>query len=109
MDRRRRDSAVGIATVYGLDDRGVEFEPRWGQDFSLLPVVQTGSGVHPTSCLMGRGAFSPRVKRPGREADHSPPTSAEVKKTWVYTSRPSYAFMAWEGQFYLYLLYLIYI
>jgi hypothetical protein len=25
-------------------------------------------------------ALSPEVKRPGREADHSPPTSAEVKK-----------------------------
>jgi hypothetical protein len=27
------------------------------------------------------GALSPRVNRPGREADHSPPTSAKVKKT----------------------------
>jgi hypothetical protein len=27
-----------------------------------------------------------------READHSPPTSAEVKKTWIYTSTPPYAF-----------------
>jgi hypothetical protein len=24
----------------------------------------------------------------GREADHSPPTSAEVKKMWIYTSTP---------------------
>jgi hypothetical protein len=40
------------------------------------------------------GALYSGVKRPGREADHSPPTSAEVKKTWVYTSTPSYAFMA---------------
>jgi hypothetical protein len=23
------------------------------------------------------------VKRPGREVDHSPPTSAEVKKMWI--------------------------
>jgi hypothetical protein len=30
----------------------------------------------------------------GREADHSPPTTAEVKKMWVYTFTPSYAFMA---------------
>jgi hypothetical protein len=28
------------------------------------------------------------VKRPGREGDHSPRTSTEVKKTWVYTSTP---------------------
>jgi hypothetical protein len=34
------------------------------------------------------------VKLPGREADHSPPTSAEVKKMWIYTSIPPYAFMA---------------
>jgi hypothetical protein len=26
------------------------------------------------------GALSPRIKRPGREADHSPPDSADVKK-----------------------------
>jgi hypothetical protein len=25
---------------------------------------------------------------------NSPPTSAEVKKTWIYTSTPLYAFMA---------------
>jgi hypothetical protein len=36
----------------------------------------------------------PGAKRHGRDANHSPPTSAEVKKTWVYTSTPLYAFMA---------------
>jgi hypothetical protein len=34
------------------------------------------------------------VKRQGPEADHSPPTSAEVKKMWIYTSTPIYVFMA---------------
>jgi hypothetical protein len=29
---------------------------------------------------LGTGALSLRVKRPGREADHSPPSSAEVKE-----------------------------
>jgi hypothetical protein len=38
--------------------------------------------------------FSGGVKRQRREADHSPPTSAEVKKTWIFTSTPPYAFMA---------------
>jgi hypothetical protein len=37
--------------------------------------------------------LSPGVKRLEREADHSPPTSAEVKKMWIYTSTPPYAFM----------------
>jgi hypothetical protein len=38
--------------------------------------------------------FTPGLKRPGREADHSSPTSAEVKKTRVYTSTSPHAFMA---------------
>jgi hypothetical protein len=41
------------------------------------------------------GAFSLGVKRPGREADHSPPSSTEVKIAWSYTSTPQYVFMAW--------------
>jgi hypothetical protein len=54
------------------------------------------------------GAFSLGVKRPGREAAHSPPSSAEVKNAWSYISTPpirlhgvvlSYA----QGQLYLYL------
>jgi hypothetical protein len=32
-----------------------------------------------------RGSF-PGVKRPGRETDHSSPSSAEVKNAWGYTS-----------------------
>jgi hypothetical protein len=87
-----RDSAVGIAT--GWTTEGSEFESRWGQEFLLFGVVPTGSGVHPTSYPMGTGGSSSRIKRPGREADHSPPTSAEVKKTWIYTSTPTYAFKA---------------
>jgi hypothetical protein len=35
------------------------------------------------------------VKRPGREADYSPPSSAEVKYPWSYTFTPPYVFMAW--------------
>jgi hypothetical protein len=33
--------------------------------------------------------------RPKREADHSPPSGAEVKNVWSYTSTPQYVFMAW--------------
>jgi hypothetical protein len=35
--------------------------------------------VHLASYPMGTGALSLGVKRPVREADHSPPSSAEVK------------------------------
>jgi hypothetical protein len=41
------------------------------------------------------GALSLGVKRPGREADHSPPFSAEVKNEWSYTSTPQYVLTAW--------------
>jgi hypothetical protein len=65
---------------YGLDDRaiGVRF-PAEAKDFSSILCVQTGSGAHPASCPMGTGVPFPRGKaRQGRDADHSPPCSAEV-------------------------------
>jgi hypothetical protein len=34
------------------------------------------------------GALSPRLKRPGREAKHSPPDMAEIKKMLIYISTP---------------------
>jgi len=40
------------------------------------------------------GALFLGVKRPGHEADHSPPSSAEVKNAWSYTSTPQYVFVA---------------
>jgi hypothetical protein len=40
-------------------------------------------------------ALSLGVKRPGREADHSPSSSAEVKNAWSYTCTPQYVSMAW--------------
>jgi len=39
-------------------------------------------------------ALSLGVKWPGREADHSPPSSAKVN-AWNYTSTPQYTSMAW--------------
>jgi hypothetical protein len=40
----------------------------------------------PIQCVPGD--FFLGVKRPGRETDHSPPSSAEVKNAWSYTSTP---------------------
>jgi len=37
---------------------------------------------------MGNMTFIPDVKRPGREADHSPPSGAELKNAWSNTSTP---------------------
>jgi len=84
-----RDSAVGIATRYGLDGPGIE--SRWGAGFSA--PVQTGSGAHPASYTTGTGSF-PEVQRPARGADHPPPSSAEVRERvelYLYsTSGPSW-------------------
>jgi hypothetical protein len=90
---KSRDSVVGIATGYGLDDRRVGVGVPVGSRIFTSPTVQTGSGVHPTSYTMGTGGSFPGVRRSGREADHSPPTSAEVKKMWIYISTPPYVFM----------------
>jgi hypothetical protein len=66
---------------YRLDDRGsrVRFPAEAG-NFSLHHRVQNGSGAHPASYPMGTRDLSLRVERPEREADHSPPSSAEVKE-----------------------------
>jgi hypothetical protein len=55
---KSRDSSVGIALGYGLDDRGsrVRFPAGTG-NFCLHHRVQNGSGAHP-ACEMGtRGSF----------------------------------------------------
>jgi hypothetical protein len=61
---RNRYSSVGIATGYGLGDRGVGVRAPQSQEFSFLHVVQTGSGVHPASYPMGTGALSLEIKEP---------------------------------------------
>jgi hypothetical protein len=48
----------------------------------------------PSLLSCGYRALSPRVMRLGGEADQSPPASAEVKTTWIYTPTSPYAFMA---------------
>jgi hypothetical protein len=50
------------------------------------------------------------TQRPGREADHSPPSSVEVKNAWSYTSTTQYVFVAWflvkhRDKFHLYFTY----
>jgi hypothetical protein len=71
------DSSVGIETGYGLDDLG-SIAGR-GKSLSLLHSVQTNSGAHPASYPMGTGGVLLGDKVAGCEADHSPPTNAEVQ------------------------------
>jgi hypothetical protein len=78
MNRVRSSS---IVSDYGLDDRAIGVRsPAEAKDFSYSPFVQTGSGAHPASCTMGTGDPFPGAKtRPGRDADHSPPSRANVE------------------------------
>jgi hypothetical protein len=74
------NSSVSIVSDYGLDNRTIGVRsPAGAKDFSSILCVHTGSGAHPASCTMGPGGHFPGGKaRPGRDADHSPPSSAEV-------------------------------
>jgi hypothetical protein len=67
---------VGIVTVE------VRF-PAGAGYFSLHHIVQTGYGDHLASSYPMK-TLSPVVKRSGLEADHSPPSNAEVKNGGVY-------------------------
>jgi hypothetical protein len=73
------DSSVGIVLSYGLDDRGSRFGfPAGAGNFSLHHRVQTDLGPTQPPIQWVSGALSLGVKRPGREAEHSPLPSAEV-------------------------------
>jgi hypothetical protein len=50
------------------------------KNFEFSISSRIALGAQPSSYPMGTGGFSQWIKRLGREADHSPPTSAEVKK-----------------------------
>jgi hypothetical protein len=78
---RSRVSSGSIVSDYGLDDRAIGVRsPAGAKDFSPILCVQTGSGAHPASCTMGTGDPFPGGKaQPEGDADHSPPTSAEVE------------------------------
>jgi hypothetical protein len=89
---------------------------RWVVSFTLRPLysVERASGNHriggwvgplepeyrkikssSVSYRMGTGGSFLGVLRPGSEVDHSPPSSAEVKTAWSYTSTPITS--SWRG------------
>jgi hypothetical protein len=90
----QRFFSVGIATGYRLDDRGVGVQVPIRSRIFSSPCRPDRLWGPPNLLSMIIGGSFHGVKRPRREADQSPPTSAEVKKTWIYKSTPPYAFMA---------------
>ena len=67
-------SVVGIATAYGLDGPGIE--SRWGEIFRTCPDRPWGP---PSLLYNGYPVFPWGKVRPGRDADPSSPSNAEVK------------------------------
>jgi hypothetical protein len=117
----RKYGSFDVSKPYGPSwpDTGIPLpfkEPEWPSRYSdwLRAGRQRGRSSKPgraknflfcTSFILVLGPTQPAikwvpealslgVKWPGREADHSSPTSAEVKKTWIYTSTPRFDFMA---------------
>jgi hypothetical protein len=68
---RSRNSLVGIATGYGVDG--------WGSILLYFTASRPTSGPTHSHIQWATSAFSMGIKRLGREADHLPPSSAEVK------------------------------
>jgi hypothetical protein len=72
---------AGKATGYGLDDRGVGVRVPVGSRIFSSPRGPVRLWSRPNLLSDGElGVLSPGIKRPGHEADYSPPSSAEVKK-----------------------------
>jgi len=92
---RSRDSSVSVVTRPWAGR--LRFDFREGQIFfCLLHRVQTDSEAHLDCYPMDEVvSFPGKVKRPGREPDHSPPSSVEVKNAWNYNYTPQYVFIAW--------------
>jgi hypothetical protein len=66
---------------YGLGDWEIEFQSlAEAEDFSSSLCDQTSSGAYPASCTVGTaGPLSGAKVLPGRDADHSPTSNAEVE------------------------------
>jgi hypothetical protein len=94
---KRRDSSVGIALGYGLDDQGSRVRLPGGLGIFLFTTAsRTALGPIQPPIQRIPGAVSLGVKRPGSEADHSPPSSAEVKEcVGLYLHSPNTP--SWRG------------
>jgi hypothetical protein len=75
----------GIELGYGLDNRGFESRQELG---IFLLTTESRPALRPTQLPIQwvPGSLFMGVKRPRSEAEHSLPSSAEVKNAWSYAS-----------------------
>jgi hypothetical protein len=78
---RSRVSSGSIVSDYGLDDRAIGVRsPVGAKIFPLVSASRPALGPTQPPVKWVQGVLSPGVKaRPGLDADHSHPSSAEVK------------------------------
>jgi len=91
MMHKSRCSSVTIVTGYGLDDGclGVRF-PAGAGKFVFSTAFRPALGHTQPAIQRVSGE-----KRPGREAEHSSASSAEVKECVALYFHPQHVFMAW--------------
>lgn len=100
-----RDTIVSIASRLAW-----RTEESWF-DFQLSQMKCTpkyrdrpwGNPHPPAHIQWVLGVLYSKVKWPGRAADHSPASRAEVMNKWSYNSTPPYAFITSTGRILLYL------
>jgi len=101
-----RDSAVTIATGYGLDGSGIE--SRLEAKFSA--PVQTSPGAHPASYTLGTGFFF-GVRRLGHGVNYPLASGAEVKERvelyLCFFSLPLWQVVGWTLSIYLQSMFII--
>jgi hypothetical protein len=77
--------------------------PVGSRGFCLLRNVCTGTETHTTLYSIVTIALPPGVKRSGREADYSLPSSGVIKNVWSSNFTPLYTLVTRTEAFYLYL------
>jgi hypothetical protein len=55
--------------------------------------VLTGSGTNPAAYPVSTEGSDPKVTRPRREDEHSPPPGADIMSAWSYTFIRPYVLM----------------
>jgi hypothetical protein len=83
-----RDCSGSRVTRLRAERRGFDFRAWLG-----IFLFATASLKHTQPPIQRvQGALSSGIERPGREANHSPPTSSDVKNAWSCTSTPPISF-----------------
>jgi hypothetical protein len=79
-----------VSIVTRLRAGRLGFDSRQGLgSSSFRHRVQIGSGANPGSYSTGTGDSSLGMERPGRESDHSPPSSSRVECVELYFHSPN--------------------